>query len=61
MSILRMVASVFGCHHRHGSFPQTDMRTGRITQTCNDCGAVFRYDWQEMRRGERIDNDRKAA
>lgn len=49
---------LFGCWHRHLSFPRSDKalrrRSHATDQTgmyvvCLDCGKEFPYDWQEMR------------
>jgi len=55
---LKIIDMLFGCWHRHISFPQSN-RTGarrssaaRQTGTyvvCLDCGKEFAYDWQQMR------------
>lgn len=49
---------LFGCWHRHLSFPRSDKelvraspvarRTGMYV-VCLDCGKQFAYDWQDMR------------
>jgi hypothetical protein len=57
---------LFGCGHKHYSFPIT-MKKGRrspaaaVTGTyvvCLDCGKEFPYDWKQMRivspEGERV-------
>ena len=53
-----LIDLVFGCTHKHYSFPQTarkgQRRAGAGTPTgtyvvCLDCGKEFAYDWQEMR------------
>jgi hypothetical protein len=49
---------VFGCSHKHCSFPITvrgklrRSEAASVTGTyvvCLDCGKEFAYDWQEMR------------
>ncbi len=49
--------ALFGCWHRHYSFPITAKRGNRspaaaLTGTyvvCLDCGQEFPYDWREMK------------
>lgn len=49
---------LFGCWHRHLSFPRSDKALRRRSHAtdltgmyvvCLDCGKEFAYDWQEMR------------
>jgi hypothetical protein len=49
---------VFGCSHKHCSFPRTVRgklrRSGAASVTgtyvvCLDCGQEFPYDWEEMK------------
>jgi hypothetical protein len=49
---------LFGCSHKHYSFPitakpgQRRSQAAAVTGTyvvCLDCGQEFAYDWQEMR------------
>lgn len=62
----RILDTLFGCGHKHYSFPIT-VKKGRrspaasVTGTyvvCLDCGKEFPYDWKEMRivvpDGERV-------
>ncbi|HXY03007.1 MAG TPA: hypothetical protein VEI49_05475 [Terriglobales bacterium] len=53
-----LLDSVFGCWHRHYSFPMTARRGVRrsgaasLTGTyvvCLDCGKEFPYDWRDMK------------
>lgn len=53
------VTSLFGCSHRHCTFPMTPPKHGRNHNVpsgssttyvvCLDCGREFPYDWQQMR------------
>lgn len=53
-----MLDVIFGCSHKHYSFPitakpgQRRSQAASVTGTyvvCLDCGQEFAYDWQEMR------------
>ena len=53
-----LVDALFGCWHKHYSFPITTRRGQRrsaaaaVTGTyvvCLDCGKEFPYDWQDMK------------
>ena len=54
------INSLFGCGHKHMTFPQTPARatllsTGRRNATyvaCLECGREFQYDWSQMTIGE---------
>jgi hypothetical protein len=53
--LARMFDVVFGCSHRHYSFPRKvrGVRSGSSALTgtyvaCLDCGREFAYDWDEM-------------
>jgi hypothetical protein len=57
--------TLFGCSHRHTTFPLTPARriTGNAASnaarngtyvTCLDCGREFAYDWQAMRVGQPV-------
>jgi hypothetical protein len=55
---LKLLGILFGCWHRHLSFPmsmkpgQNQSKAGRRTGTyvvCLDCGKEFSYDWEQMR------------
>ena len=55
---LNLIDLVFGCWHRHLSFPisakpgQRRSEAARATGTyvvCLDCGKEFSYDWEQMR------------
>jgi hypothetical protein len=53
------VDALFGCAHRHCTFPMTTKKPGTLTSegkhstntyiVCLDCGKEFPYDWQEMK------------
>ena len=49
--VFRIVDLLFGCHHRHLSFPISSR--GPVWHpphvVCLDCGRSFVYDWDEMR------------
>ena len=55
--LARILDSLFGCMHRHYSFPitlkQNSSRRGasRVSTyvVCMDCGKELPYDWDEMR------------
>ncbi len=50
--MFRLVDALFGCTHRHCTFPRTSKKPGAISTTyivCLDCGKELPYDWQEMR------------
>jgi hypothetical protein len=50
--MLRFVTSLFGCAHRHCTFPRTAKKQGAVSATyvvCLECGKELPYDWQEMR------------
>jgi hypothetical protein len=58
---------LFGCRHKHHSFPITkrsgQRRSGAAMATgtyivCLDCGKEFPYDWQQMKV---ISSDQKSA
>jgi predicted transcriptional regulator len=62
----RILDALFGCGHKHYSFPIT-VKKGRrspaacVTGTyvvCLDCGKEFAYDWKQMKivspHGERV-------
>jgi hypothetical protein len=54
-----LVDALFGCAHRHYTFPITAKKPGTLTSegkhstttyiVCLDCGKEFPYDWQEMK------------
>lgn len=54
---MNIIDMVFGCWHKHLSFPRTDKSGQRRSSTaragtyvvCLDCGQEFAYDWQQMR------------
>jgi len=50
--MFRFIEALFGCAHRHRTFPRTSKtpETDSVTYVvCLDCGQEFPYDWQEMR------------
>jgi len=58
MTIRDVFDVLFGCSHKHCSFPitakpgQRRSRAAAVTGTyvvCLDCGQEFAYDWQEMK------------
>jgi hypothetical protein len=62
----RILDALFGCGHKHYSFPIT-LKKGRRSPAayatgtyvvCLDCGKEFPYDWKQMKvvalRGERV-------
>ena len=55
---MKILDALFGCWHKHLSFPMSGKRGQRrpsaALQTgtyivCLDCGREFAYDWQQMR------------
>lgn len=55
---LNLIDLVFGCWHRHLSFPRSvkpgERRSAAARPTgtyvvCLDCGKQFSYDWEQMR------------
>jgi hypothetical protein len=64
--VSRLLDALFGCGHKHYSFPITVKKGWRsaaasVTGTyvvCLDCGKEFPYDWKQMRivkpHGERV-------
>jgi len=51
---------LFGCRHRHTSFPvspavKPGAPQGAIYIVCLDCGKHFHYDWEHMRAGALIE------
>ena len=56
-----MLDLLFGCRHRHTSFPvsppaKPGAPQGDIYIVCLDCGKRFHYDWEHMRVGAPIEN-----
>jgi hypothetical protein len=58
MTIRNIFDVLFGCSHKHYSFPitakpgQRRSQAAAVTGTyvvCLDCGQEFAYDWQEMK------------
>ena len=54
-----LVDALFGCAHRHCTFPMTAKKAGTLTSegkhstttyiVCLDCAKEFPYDWQQMK------------
>jgi hypothetical protein len=62
--MFRIVDALFGCAHRHCTFPRTARQPGSDSTTyvvCLDCGKEFPYDWQEMKIVTPVKNKRKVA
>jgi hypothetical protein len=52
-----VLESLFGCSHGRTTFPITPKRPSvwpGAYVTCLDCGKEFAYNWNEMRRDERV-------
>lgn len=59
VQMLSFFDALFGCAHRHYTFPITAKKAGTLTPegrhskatyiVCLDCGKEFPYDWQEMK------------
>jgi hypothetical protein len=50
--MFRFFDVLFGCAHRHRTFPRTAKKPGTDSTTyvvCLDCGKELPYDWQQMR------------
>ncbi len=57
--MFRFVSGLFGCAHRHCTFPITATKPGSVPSdgnsskttyvVCLDCGKEFPYDWQQMK------------
>jgi hypothetical protein len=50
--MFRFVNALFGCAHRHYTFPRTDKNQGTGASTyvvCLDCAKEFPYDWELMK------------
>jgi hypothetical protein len=50
--MFRFVTSLFGCAHRHCTFPMTAKTPGANSTTyvvCLDCAKEFPYDWELMK------------
>jgi len=48
---------IFGCSHRHTSFPYSPKAGDTELEmyvVCLDCGKRFHYDWEHMRTGAEI-------
>lgn len=54
-SMAVQIFSIFECHHRRTTFPQTTRRECHVT--CLSCGREFRYDWLRMEIGAEIRRD----
>ena len=58
-AMFEFVTSLFGCSHRHCTFPITARKQGAANSdgtrpaityiVCLDCGKEFPYDWQKMK------------
>jgi hypothetical protein len=62
--MFRFVDTLFGCAHRHCTFPRTAKKPGAGLTTyvvCLDCGKEFPYDWQEMRVGAEVKAKHRAV
>jgi hypothetical protein len=60
----KIIEALFGCGHRHCTFPRTAKKPGTITTTyivCLDCGKEFPYDWQEMKLVASVTNKQREA
>lgn len=47
--ILKIMSFLFGCSHKHTTFPMKRELKKHPTVTCLDCGQEFDYNWLEMR------------
>ncbi len=57
--MFKLVDALFGCSHKHSTFPRTAARPGQphseaaanaVTYiVCLDCGKEFAYDWERMK------------
>lgn len=60
MIIIQFWEAIFGCLHRHMTFPLTPNRVPGVVAraatyvTCLDCGRSFHYLWDEMRIGQPV-------
>jgi ribosomal protein S26 len=62
--MFRFVDALFGCTHRHCTFPRTAKKQGAGSTTyvvCLDCGKEFPYDWQQMKVVASAKNKQRAA
>lgn len=62
--------TLFGCSHRHTTFPLTPTRksAGQVVPTevgmyvtCLDCGKELAYNWEEMRVGKPVSGRGRTA
>lgn len=66
---MSLVDLLFGCWHKHYSFPRTARGSRRspaaaLTGTyvvCLDCGKEFPYDWKEMKVVTSVPRERKVT
>ena len=67
--MFQFFASLFGCAHRHCTFPMTDKKPAtphadkpspKTYIVCLDCGKEFAYDWQRMKRAAAITSWRRS-
>jgi hypothetical protein len=57
--MLKLVDALFGCPHKHRTFPRTATKRGPVRSAANssittyvvclDCGKEFPYDWEQMK------------
>jgi hypothetical protein len=50
--MFKLVDALFGCPHKHCTFPITSTKPGHASATyvvCLDCGREFPYDWERMK------------
>ncbi len=62
--MFRLVDALFGCAHRHRTFPRTAKQPGAESTTyvvCLDCGKESPYDWQAMKLVEGAKRKQHAA
>ena len=59
--MFRFVDALFGCAHRHRTFPRTAKNTGTTYIVCLDCGKEFPYDWQQMKVVAAVKNKHQAV
>jgi RNase P subunit RPR2 len=67
--MFRFVISLFGCPHKHCTFPITATKRGIRSENtssttyvvCLDCGREFPYDWEKMKVVESVKLARQAV
>lgn len=61
---MNLLDLMFGCSHRHTTFPLTPARRDAMSSVaarkgtyvvCLDCGKEFSYNWREMSMGKQVD------